>query len=514
MKKISIALAALVLVAACSKKKSDDDSDDSESGSVYNNSGGGSGGENQQVGVTGTIVLTPAELRLLGGTANQVVALPIGSSGIRSDGLRERAQIVELDEDGNFELAVNADEPHVLLVVDTSSEDPFDGILGVIGMTDGDESLMRLPTDDAIGDLDLGDLTTDSVADEFGSSMTVEDNQASVDASAETLAEVAKTDDSIKHVKNKWANTTADGVYWDSKPYITFSGALQDMDGAYSDPSAVPYHGFGVYLSTNDARATFDDTCASATGDQPVTIIKITPPEALNFEEEDRSTTPPSAVEILSNEDVGAPEGTADSYRYCGASHGQWSKGMYYGSDHGDQTLGFNFGAGGYAGKMPEGAWTLTVNDEPTAKFDMASAHPLDADGNPTVYVPAAKVTTNDDGVITQVDLKLYLWDTATSAFVQVTDTTAFTKAVGRVQGGMTDYSGGCGGNGRKEFMFEDVDPVDGVYSWTGLASLGMKQLTEDHNEFSDESCDAESIAFGYELNGVSLRFDYRYRWN
>jgi hypothetical protein len=510
-------LALAVAAAACGKKNKSDDDDDSSTGSVYNNSGGGEGGESQQVGVTGTLVLAPAELRLLGGTGDTVVALPVSASGARAEGLRERAEIVTIDEDGNFELAVSAGEPHVLLVVDSTAADPLDGVLGVIGMTDGDGSLMRLPTDDAIGDFALGDLSVGETG-EIGSSMTVADNQASVDASAETLAEVAKTDDSIKHVKNTWANSSADGVYWESKPYVTFSGALQDIDGAYGAPGDVPYHGFGVYMSTNDPRATFLDACGGAGGAEPKTIIEVTPPAALSFEEEDRSTTPPSVVThpvaVLSNVDAASPEGTADSSRYCGASHGEWANGMYYSGDHGDGSLSFNFGAGGYAGKMPDGAWTVEVNGEAAAKFDMASAHPLDASGNPTVYVPSVKVTKNASGVITRIDAKLYLWDVATSAYVQVTDTTAFAKSTSSFNASLTDYSGGCGGSGRKENMLSDVDPVDGVYTWTGLEEYEMKMITADHNDFSDSSCDAESIAFGYEINGVSLRFDYRYAWN
>lgn len=249
--------------------------------------------------------------------------------------------------------------------------------------------------------------------------------------------------------------------------------------------------------------------------------MELTPPSPItvtSVQGGNPPTTTNTNYSVLTNKDAG-PIDSSGSTTNCGSTG--TAEGAFYASDfegsdagNGKHDLNWNWGGGGFSGKMPAGVWTLKVGGEEVAKFDMASAHPLDDNDKPNVYVPTAKIMKTAEGLISSIEVVFHVWDKATSSFVEVTDLTAFQKQVTQLFLDLTDYSGGCGSGGRKEISRQLEAPASGhTYVATALESEGFNVATLA-TAWDASTCVGESIVVRYELNGASLRFDYRWNWN
>lgn len=511
----SFMITATALAASlftCSKKNDKSTSNDANTSGAPGPFGSNTGA----LIISGTME-KGSSLNLLTDEVDAIVAVPTAALDTHGS-IDSLLKSTDVGEDGSF--AVHFDQGSgqdlVLLAIDTDAEDPLESIVGVVGMADEASSLLKMPMDAATADVALGDITA-SEAD-IVSETTIADNGEALGVAEEVLTEIAKTDDSIKHIKNRFANSKSSDEYYKANPYVTFSGALQNTVAGLS-PEEVQYKGFGLYFSMMTDKASFDSVC-----DREVTL-QVVPPETVHMIDEDRTTSPPTInkvpFEILSNEFVEMIPG--GNRRSCGSPHGS-NDGMFYsgevddtnypGKEDGFNFLNFNFGAGGYDGPMPDGVWQLKLDEETVAKFDMSSAHPLDADGKPTVYIPTMKVEQNGGGIVTQLIVKFHLYDRTTGKFEHLKDLTAMLgQTKGDVNWGVTDYSGGCPAlQGAKEIFERLENPEDGIFT-VDLSSYGMKLQVPDSGDPS-EVCEIESLSVSYSLNGTSLRFDLRYDWD
>jgi hypothetical protein len=195
----------------------------------------------------------------------------------------------------------------------------------------------------------------------------------------------------------------------------------------------------------------------------------------------------------------------------CSSPHGSTDGQFYIAKENrgGDTSfLGFNWGGGGYDGAMPAGTWVLSLNGSEVGRYDLKSADPVNAAGKIVIYVPSVKAVVDSNNKVTTIEVEWYLWNSATSSYEKVTDTTAFARNVkdGGVE--MGDYTGGC--SQKVVFTaFQNVSsfPMSVDYSARG-AAFPPTNNTQTPN--AENVCEAESIAVGYSMNGVSYRFDFR----
>ena len=103
------------------------------------------------------------------------------------------------------------------------------------------------------------------------------------------------------------------------------------------------------------------------------------------------------------------------------------------------------FSGASFASAIPAGNWRLAVTGRATEtyNFDLASASPIDAAGVARVWLPSFNYTVDQTtGFISKITLKLYLYDDAQSAYVEVQDLSAFEASIG----GLKANDGATGG--------------------------------------------------------------------
>ena len=492
---VGLFTAAVLVAVSCGKKSSKSEEEEKSS---------------QQVTMSGQLALGSA-VSLAGATApNTVYAVP---ASVIENIYSFNSNVIKtfpVGTDGRFSASVDTTQGDVLLVaVDSTAANRLDGIRGVLSVKDDSGSLLRLPAKEATQAVDLGTMTPDSAGKEFVSGKTTDNVQSSFSLGLSQMKELARTDDSARQLINVVANVNSNGDYFFVKPYVTFKSNLSLIKNTSVAPASISYNGYGLYFIGKWTGVKPEDFCNGASAAAKITL---TPPTGVKPKLCDKTCAQSSQeFTVLSNAGTGALTSEGGDRSSCSSAHMATDGQFYIAKENrgGDTSyLGFNWGGGGYDGAMPAGTWTLALNGSEVGRYDLKSAEPLNAAGKIVVYVPSVKAVVDSSNKVTTVEVDWYLWNPVTSAYEKITDTSAFARNV--KEGGieMADYSGGC--SQRTVFTaFQNTTtlPMTVDYSSRGAAFPPTDGTTTANNS---SVCEAESIAVGYTMNGVTYRFDFR----
>ncbi|NBX18681.1 MAG: hypothetical protein EBR09_15110 [Proteobacteria bacterium] len=492
---VGLFTAAVLVAAACGKKSSKNDGGDDKT---------------QQITMSGQLALGAASSFAGTSSPNTVYALPASVIENIYSFDKNVIKTFPIGTDGKFSASVDTSKGDVLLVaVDSTAANRLDGIRGVLSLKDDSGSLMRLPAKEAKQAVDLGTMTADSSGKEYVSGKTTDNVQSSFSLALAQMKELARTDDNSRQLINVVANIKDNGDYFFVKPYATFKSNLSLIKNTSVAPASISYNGYGLYFIGKWTGLRPEDFCNGASAAAKITL---TPPANVTPKLCDGACNASSPVfTTLSNSGTGAMTSEGGDRSSCASPHGSTDGQFYIAKENrgGDTSfLGFNWGGGGYDGAMPPGTWVLSLNGSEVGRYDLKSADPVNAAGKIVIYVPSVKAVVDSNNKVTTVEVEWYLWNSATSSYEKVTDTTAFARNVNDGGVEMADYTGGC--SQRVVFTpFQNVNsfPMSVDYSARG-AAFPPTNNTQTPN--AETVCEAESIAVGYSMNGVSYRFDFR----
>jgi hypothetical protein len=282
-----------------------------------------------------------------------------------------------------------------------------------IGMKSGGAILNGLPISSAKGDIGLGEISGegDQGTSELGLSEEV------FDISLATLEGLSAASKALKIVKNQWMNQHEDGSSYEVTPFYMWKAPLTAARADFTTANSAAFSGMGMYLAVRNTGLIFEDICTPTPIGKALTL---TPPVEIIA----GSLGTINASNPFSNAGLGAIQ-TESTRSNCGGS----ATGFYGAGKPGEQDLMLNWGTGGSITTVPEGIWDFKVADESKAHFELASSSPIDADGNPLVFIPSVKVTMAD-GAVSKVEVELYRYDAATSDYVKIEDLAAFKGSV------------------------------------------------------------------------------------
>jgi hypothetical protein len=377
----------------------------------------------------------------------------------------------------------------------------LNGVHSFVGIPDGRDSLINIPTGNmskGAQPVGLGDIT-DGEGGFAASSTQLEDVAASFNRDVWELQELASTNDPLRNVKNLIANYDSETQkYFTAEPFFIWNGNQSSAVGAYSNASLFSVGGFGIYFKSNDSRLSIDALCAP-TSDSKHIAVTIIPPGNV--------TGKVGASDVIFNKNNPMTNADVTGATPSSDRHECFS-GTFYasGKSNSGETASFNVGGGGFSTAMPEGVWTLTLDDEEAAAFDLAAANPNDKDGNPLVYVPSMQITKNLSDVITSIAFKWYRYNRSTEALEEVTDLTVLNDTIQDLSIELIDYSGIDSNSARIEERAKVTAPSSGsTFTVSGWETPFKVASSSDTNHAV-----AESITIQYKIYGINVRFDFR----
>ena len=264
---------------------------------------------------------------------------------------------------------------------------------------------------------------------------------------------MASIDKALKDVKNKHMNTDpVTKEYFQSGIIYMYGGDVRAFldNSDYVDPDAVTQNQrvrYSGYLLRFDAKTTalsLDNICNGIGSNPTYKLMRLKLPtgtSSITF----AGSAGGTYTELSNIDSEAATNG------FCGSNN---PGGIYFRKeDRGGETF-YNFnwgGSDGFTGKIPEGYWDLVLgsgsNEKLIGRFDLATSDPIyPADmgasaGRPKLYIPSFSIVTNSDNVITSIGMKLYLWNTETHSWGEVTDLSIFSKEAKFVNVTLTDFN-------------------------------------------------------------------------
>lgn len=483
----------------CSKKASgvDEKSGDGSGGSTFTISG--------QLAVSSTLELasTPPDT---------VYALPSKVIENIYSFDKNMLQKFTIDGQGRFSAPVFSKSGDIILVaMDSTASNRLEGIRGVLSLKDDSGSLMKIPAGDGTGSVDIGTLSSDSSGKEFKSNKKTDDVSSSFSLDLTKMKEMAKTDDSARGLINVVANIKDNGEYIFAKPYMVFKSNIQKIKNTASAATDLAYNGYGIYFLAKWTGLTMESLCGGTNATNKLTLF---PPAGTTLKLcKENDSTQCRTYSSVSNANTKTVTSEGNGRNSCtsdmsGQSIASDDGNFYTASEanFGDsiRPLGFNWGGGGYDGQLASGVWTLKLNDTEVGRYDLASANPLNVGNKATVYVPSVKAVLDNSNKVTRIEVQWYLWNSGTGTYEQVSNLDTFKRVVSDPGAEIADYSEGCS----SKSVFNTLTDSGNTMS-LDVSSFGAKFPASNYTG-SSSSCDAESIAIGYTMNGTSYRFDFR----
>lgn len=420
----------------------------------------------------------------VGETVNEVWALPLYNGEFHPSvfAYAKRATVTS----SGFELTLEK-RNWVLILLNTSAASRADQVVGYVAMTVGDFGLQNIPLEAASGNLSLGELTRSGT--ETRSSKTAEDNSATVGVTTANLLAMAKSDDTLKVIKNSYRNYNG-SLFTTIKPFFAWSKSTigTSINNTYSSPAstiASDFKGYLFYMNSNDlSTVSFSRICA---GSDTMTLLPPT------------SVTNNSATKTFSPGDPFSSAygtGSGQSGTSCGVGTN-----LYIRDDSATySSVQFNFsanvsgGSNGYlAPPIPSGDWTLKVNSTTVASFEGNLGNPFESNDTtkPIVPVPAIQATVSGS-TISSVQLKWYQRAIGGSTYTEITDATQLAQ-LSSVAIGLTDY----GVSPRRDEMSSTLTTSTG-YSFTP-------------STYTWGTTSGVSISVSFTIFGVAYYYDWRY---
>lgn len=313
-----------------------------------------------------------------------------------------------------------------------------------------------------------------------------------------TANEVARTNKALQALGNVYANNdAANHVSYEFTPFFTFSQPLAGVKNLAAAPSGFTYRDMGVYVTVEDvAHLTFDEICGTASK-----TLSLVPPGTVTF-----GTATFDATHPITN--VGhtaiVERGTSNSATQECGNEGDSASGPLFVRHFGNEGDRFLFNTT-VQGTPPPGVWKLMKDTAQVAQFTLSPASPLDAEGNPIVYIPQAKVDVNEAGKITGVHVDFYVLEAG--AWKLVTDLEAMKKVVTSVSYGFFDADGKTSSPTSMEHYERLLFPTTGTtlsVSETDIGDAWYFSGTVNADEYV-----SSNLNVSYDMYGNRYRFDF-----
>jgi hypothetical protein len=493
---LALVVAFVSVEMACSKKKS---------------GGGDDTSGNSTFAVSGQLAVQ-TNLEMATTLPDTVYAIPSNVIENIYSFDKSMLQKFSVGADGKFTASVSSRSGDVLLVaMDSTASTRLDGIRGVLSLQDDSGSLMKIPAAEGTGSVDMGTLSPDSTGKEFKSEKKTDDVKSSFSLDVSKIKEIARTDDSARGLINVIANIQDNGDYIFAKPYMVFKSNIQKIKNVSSASTDLTYNGYGLYFIAQWAGLTMESLCGGASASNKLALL---PPSGTTLKlckENDSSQC--RTYDQVTNGNTKAVESEGNSRSSCtsdmtgqsiAANDGNFYTSNDSSTSGGARPLNFNWGGGGYDGQLASGVWTLKLNDNVVGRYDLAAANPLNANSKATVYVPSVKAVLDSSNKVTRIEVQWSLWNSSTSSYELVSSLETFNRVVRDAGAEIADYSGGC--SSKSKF---DQLTTSGTTMSLDVSSFGAAFPSSTYSG-SGSSCDAESIAVSYSMNGVTYRFDFR----
>ena len=367
------------------------------------------------------------EPRSIASAVSHIGAYPVVAGDVGIDSVDE-GEVTPPDEQGafSFEFVRTDGEGYVLVLLDETASE-FEQVVGFVTIPAGEEeSLLALPIEDAVADIDLGELVM--LEDEAQAAMDLTTLDGYFELSVDQLIERALMDDVGRSIKNYLYNyDPVTGEHWN----------LQRHTGLYEPISA----GNGQF-SPSDSR--LDDEVMNQMN---IHVRDPLGPGVAEFE------SGASVLEVFPSEEIEHPKiDSEDPWEL--ATYGpeapfttvvpeRWE--WYWEEESGYKLC-----------LQPEQVapeWTITVDGEASAVFDVSFFDPFDADGNYLFYRPSARFTFSEENLLERIELRFYYYDRSVGEYTEVSDYTGF-DAIARFSVGVNGQKPGPEG----EHVAEDID--------------------------------------------------------
>lgn len=424
--------------------------------------------------------------------ANQVWAFPVGE-GIDSNNMGDMIK-ADIEDDGKFSFTIPPEpgekEDWMLLLADTEEQERVDVISGYIALGDINDNLIKLPVNDASGDVDLGSMESDG--QEVAEQDSLEGQEANFNLTLDQLKEMAKTDNLLKMVRTMYANYDEDSeIYWTVKPTymwnLTGSGQLQEVKNSSIEPATYLDTTVVYNLDFNVNDPSIGEGVAN--GNYNVYLIA---PKDVQIEHNETEYTPDRKDIRLAYADNDTSTDT-----HVDTATDTFGEVFYKSSDNSSR-----FSLPFVVGEPAQGFWVLKkdtdgdygetiANDTNLAVLDMSNADPIVEDSSTgdlyyQIYVPVPKINVDSSGIVTSVDISWYMYDPDSSKYELINDTKVLEDTAG--QGLYISLNNA-----------EDGAPD---------TSLGITDTSWDVSSSSLAWSDVWKVAIEYEIMGNAFRFE------
>jgi len=414
-----------------------------------------------------------------------IMPIRYGNPYTMPDGI-EHADYVTINPDGTFEVSVDTSisDNWVLLLLDSTQEYKKQQVLGYVTMGAGNDSLIKLPVNEASGDeIDLGTLDTDDPnGDEVKSSNTDDQNADQFSFTVDQLKKIAKTDDMLKFVKNLYINyNETSGEYYTVLPGFTFRDSQAELiKDDFPDPGDIAG---GLYFTTLGSIQ-FKTNSSAFVEINDNDVISLTPPGPVRMEDYNDST---NYEEYNNGEEIPTNEHSAPALE--------------------DGVFQVTFSYFSVQDGYPAGIWKLNKNGEEYAYFDISSTYPVEEVDNirfPKIYVPVLKVNL-ENNIIKSIQIKWYVYDeTQNPPYSEVLgDDPAIQNSILNNDGeGITITIWSNKDSDKSDEYIRLLGPEDTVVFPTGEWNYNWEWEAQDPNA-------ARGISIGYIMNGMSYTFNW-----
>lgn len=335
-----------------------------------------------------------------GTTVDQIVAIPYNRE--KGQAALDAAVTGDLGTDGSFSLSLDGSRDYVLLLVNSTATQPQDKVVAYVTMessTTGD-SVVALPISHANSTIDLGKVSPSTgYSDEASGERSAEDLAVDFSASLESLLARAKFDDAYKNLVNEYLNTNG-STWWRAQVQFEWYGGGDPAifsTSAPTDISGYRYDGYRVYFDNNSSEMDFSRLCDQSDS------LEIAPPALVTIIDQYNGNSIVGTIDTSAPADNGNVAVRSGDSNYC---YDAVNYEMAFSANNGSSGVFFGVPVGALIlDNPPDGWWTLSLNGTQKAVFDLGAMKPVDASGNPEVFLPLPSFTVDGAGKITGISV-------------------------------------------------------------------------------------------------------------
>jgi hypothetical protein len=341
------------------------------------------------------------------------------------------------------------------------------------------------------------------------SSLGVSDIAGSVNLSTGSLKAIARSDKILKSIKDIIRNcdlTTNKCV--SARQSFVFMGVYSSLTNTVNYDRADDYSGYQFSFDMTDyfASADFDGICPAS---GPVTVeYKLVPPAPISVETVTYSSSHPFSSGTVTGTLSTIVSGTA-TYTECFKS----SYPLYLRKNNNNTSdWSLQIITGDQASQLtkatPAGDWILSRNSVTIGQFEFALANPIDASGNPIVFVPAVRFDVNAGApTLTTLHIKWYQYQGISAGYVEITDAALLNTLIGKFEIAMDDFNGINTDSSRRSYHVSNNS-----FSTTSIdvsnPSDGKGPFL--YNSSSTINYNLDYLGVGYQFGGQNFRFAWR----